>query len=74
MKTLLSGTLLVSNSHWIGVFYEPQLDFYNYMSKIKYTHDYYEQWVYLAIHMLPTLHVFSFMNSGDSNSENDFSL
>ena len=43
MKTLISGTLLVSNSHWIGVFYEPQLDFQKYMSKIKYTDDYYEQ-------------------------------
>ena len=55
-------------SHWIGMVYEPRLDFYNYMSSIKYTDEHYEQQVYLAIHILPTLHVFGFMNSGDSNS------
>lgn len=47
---------------------EPRLDFYNYMSSIKYTDEHYEQQVYLAIYILPTLHVFGFMNSGDSNS------
>lgn len=42
MKIFVSGKWLIFNNHQIGMVYELQLDYYNYMSSIKYLDEHYE--------------------------------